>query len=296
MDIYHEMMRQSNVIFFYITANGIITDSNPYTMKLLKMPYIEGTNFYSFVDDTSKFLIKMGLSSGISDNIDINLLSLDGAIIKASITINDQDGSIFILGMPKTWGNGSVVRIYQPSGDGVIIRNPEDYSNSTEERDKREWQVNNIDPLTGLFNRKFFRRVFEKQLKTAEQIKENIGIVAMDIDDFGLINSKYGRLKGDSILCGFSQVIYSYIRSTDFAVRYDGDCFLLLLTNIKSKMLTLVAERVRESVQKKLGVSISAGCACTDSAKTMDPDELIRTAFDALNMSKSQGKDRTTLA
>lgn len=296
MDIYREMVKQGNIIFFYITSDGIITDSNQYTVELLKMPYIKGTNLYSFLDENSSFMIKANLSSGLKDAADINLLALDGAVITANITLDSQDGSIFIFGMPKVLENREVLKHRQSSGESVIIRNVIDNDSSIEENnDKREWQVNNIDPLTGLFNRNFFKKVFERHLKTAEQVRENVGIVLMDIDDFGLINSKYGRLRGDSILSGFSQVIYSYIRSTDFAVRYEGDCFLLLLTNIKNKMLPLVAERVRENVQKKLGVSISAGCTCTDSAKTMDGEELIKIAFNALNASKSQGKDRITV-
>lgn len=293
MDIYREMVKQSNVIFFYITAEGIITDSNSYTMELLKMPYIEGANFYSFLDDTSSYRIKGSMYS-LRDTIEVNLMALDGALIKADIIINSQDGSIFILGMPGIQEETDGSLPGQPSGECIKIKNVI-YSSSEEENDKREWQVSNIDPLTGLFNKEFFKRVFERQLKTAEQVGENVGIVLIDIDDFGLINSKYGRLKGDSILTGFSQVIYSYIRSTDFAVRYDSDCFLLLLSNIKSKMLPLVADRVRENVQKRLGVSISAGCTCTESAKTMEAEELIKITFNALKTSKSQGKDRITV-
>lgn len=295
MDIYRAMVEQCDIIFFCISADGIIISSNQYTMELLKMPYIKGTNLYSFFDEGSSLRIKANLSSNLKDTIDVNLLSLDGAVIKANISINSKDGSIFIFGMPKVWGNGDAFKHRQSSGEGIIIKSTAGSMSSTEEsNDKREWQVNNIDPLTGLFNKDFFKRVFERHLKTAEQVRENVGIVLIDIDDFGLINTRYGRLRGDSILSGFSQVIYSYIRSTDFAVRYEGDCFLLLLINIKSKVLSLIAERIRENVQKKLGVSISAGCTCTDSAKTMVGEELIKIAFNALSTSKSQGKDRIT--
>lgn len=294
MDLYRNILKQSNVIFFVAKpADETIVDTNLYTMELLGMQDIIGSDFYSIFDDVSSVKTKVYLSSNCSDSINVNLLSSSDGIIPVSITLDKIDDYIVAFGLHDRRESANISEQLAHMNSNIIIKS--NTSGLTDEKDKRVWQLNNIDSQTGLFNRTFFNRMFEKQMENALESNENLGIVLLDMDDFKLLNDKYGRMKGDSIISGLSQVILLYTRNTDYAIRYDDDCFLILLKNIKTNMLPVVIERIRENAQKELGITISAGCTIMTPDDARNGDELISAAYRALSKSKSEGKNKLTI-
>lgn len=294
MDLYRNILKQGNVVFFIVKpADETIVDTNLYTMELLGIQDLTGSDFYSVFDDVSSVKTKVYLSSNCSDLIKVNLFSSSGGLIPVSITLDKIDDYIVAFGFYDKRESGNVTEQLVHMNSNIIIKS--NTNDLTDEKDKRVWQLNNIDSQTGLFNRTFFNRMFEKQLEKALENNENLGIVLLDMDDFKLLNDKYGRIKGDSIISGLSQVILLYTRNTDYAIRYDADCFLILLKNIKINMLPLVVERIRENTQKELGITISAGCTILTPDDTRNGDELMAAAFSALSQSKSEGKNKLTI-
>lgn len=113
------------------------------------------------------------------------------------------------------------------------------------------------DSLTGLFN----RRAVEEVLKHKEMQFTSAGIdyaiVMMDVDHFKGINDHFGHTLGDSILKTLAQCLQQTIRSSDYAFRFGGDEFLLLLANVNDSMVCQIRDRIRESLHSVHGYAFS---------------------------------------
>ena len=107
------------------------------------------------------------------------------------------------------------------------------------------------DPLTGLYNRRYLEETLPKILASANRNKTKVGFLMVDIDFFKKVNDTYGHDAGDNILKGVSTIILNSIRESDMAVRFGGEEFLIILTNLKSQEdLEKIAEKIRKSVEK----------------------------------------------
>ena len=82
-----------------------------------------------------------------------------------------------------------------------------------------------IDPVTGVYN----RRYFEDEIRN---MQNSAGVAMIDLDDFKLYNDIYGHDMGDQVLCIVADVIKNCIRKTDKLIRYGGDEFLLILSDM----------------------------------------------------------------
>ena len=122
----------------------------------------------------------------------------------------------------------------------------------------------------------------------------------LDLDDFKVVNDAHGHPVGDAVLRELSKILQSNARETDFVTRYGGEEFAIILPNSNAAMATMVAERIRRSVEIHLftdlllTMTISAGIATfPDNEKIGDLDELIQAADAALYMAKKEGKNIT---
>lgn len=105
------------------------------------------------------------------------------------------------------------------------------------------------DPLTGLYNRRFFENVIEKEAERAARYKHPIAFCMMDINNFKEVNDKYSHLTGDEILKEISQLLQENIRDSDFLVRYGGDEFMLIMPETNGESLNVV-ERIKLKLEK----------------------------------------------
>lgn len=99
------------------------------------------------------------------------------------------------------------------------------------------------DPLTGIYNRRYYEEVVRKSTGPA-------GIALMDVDDFKICNDTYGHYAGDMALETAADAIRSCIRNADLLIRYGGDEFLLVLPGIPSDILQAKLEQIRAAVQQ----------------------------------------------
>ena len=99
------------------------------------------------------------------------------------------------------------------------------------------------DPLTGIYNRRYYEEVARKTIGPA-------GVALMDVDDFKICNDTYGHYAGDMALEAAANAIRSCIRNTDLLIRYGGDEFLLVLPGIPSDILQAKLEQIRAAVQQ----------------------------------------------
>src|ERR1700730_196023 len=86
-----------------------------------------------------------------------------------------------------------------------------------------------IDPLTGLYNRRFAEQRLAAEVARAEREGQPLGVLVLDISTFKQINDTYTRAGGDQVLLGFATRLSRVIRGSDLAVRLDSDEFLILL-------------------------------------------------------------------
>ena len=99
------------------------------------------------------------------------------------------------------------------------------------------------DPLTGIYNRRYYEEVARKTIGPA-------GVALMDVDDFKICNDTYGHYAGDMALETAANAIRSCIRNADLLIRYGGDEFLLVLPGIPSDILQAKLEQIRAAVQQ----------------------------------------------
>ena len=98
------------------------------------------------------------------------------------------------------------------------------------------------DVLTGIYNRRFF----EEKIKNME---DEAGIAVIDLDDFKLYNDIYGHDMGDQVLCIVADVIKNCIRKTDKLIRYGGDEFLLILSDMVRGTLRGKLLQIQEAIE-----------------------------------------------
>lgn len=99
-----------------------------------------------------------------------------------------------------------------------------------------------IDPVTGVYN----RRYFEDEI---HNMQNSAGVAMIDLDDFKLYNDIYGHDMGDQVLCIVADVIKNCIRKTDKLIRYGGDEFLLILSDMVRGTLRGKLLQIQEAIE-----------------------------------------------
>lgn len=156
-----------------------------------------------------------------------------------------------------------------------------------------------IDGLTGLPNRRAFSEEIREQLAAARVSGKPLSLVLLDIDHLDRINQRHGEAVGDFTLRAVSQILRTAIRPTDFAARFEGGAFVLLLPGTSMDQSALVAERLRMAMAHcrlrltadDLRFTVSAGTA--EALPQDDSVSLVKRATTALLVSKRAGGDST---
>ena len=99
-----------------------------------------------------------------------------------------------------------------------------------------------IEPVTGVYN----RRYFEDEIRN---MQNSAGVAMIDLDDFKLYNDIYGHDMGDQVLCIVADVIKNCIRKTDKLIRYGGDEFLLILSDMVRGTLRGKLRQIQEAIE-----------------------------------------------
>jgi diguanylate cyclase (GGDEF)-like protein len=159
-----------------------------------------------------------------------------------------------------------------------------------------------IDPLTDLPNARSFYMMLEQRIAECQRLnRESLAVLCMDIDDFKVINDKYGHSIGDRLLASVAAVLRRELRQMDMLARYAGDEFVTIMPMASSAMATTVADRMRNAVEEQLfsvrpgimiGLGLSVGFAAfPDDGETTE--ELLTAA--ARNMQRNKHARKTVL-
>ncbi len=153
------------------------------------------------------------------------------------------------------------------------------------------------DGLTGLWNRRAICAMLEREVCRAQRDRFPITLVMIDLDHFKSINDTYGHPTGDEVLRETASRLIEVMRSYDFAGRYGGEEFLVVLPSCSAHSGVRRAEDFRRAIADRpvptalgaLAVTCSIGVAAHDNA--MPPEELIRRADEALYRAKRLGRN-----
>jgi len=162
----------------------------------------------------------------------------------------------------------------------------------------------NIDPLTGLYNRRFCKDYANKLMAMARRKNTPLGFIMLDLDHFKNINDIYGHEVGDRILNQFAKTVTQSMRETNLTARLGGEEFVVLLPDTGAEACQVVAERIRTAVSKMSmpqvkekplpQITVSLGIAVyPEHGGSLE--ELLQAADRALYESKRAGRNRTTL-
>ncbi|MEW9094529.1 MAG: sensor domain-containing diguanylate cyclase [Clostridiaceae bacterium] len=136
----------------------------------------------------------------------------------------------------------------------------------------------NYDELTGLINRRYFRKLFEKEVKMIKECDDILSVVAIDINNFKIINDTYGHCMGDRALKKFAKVISSNVRD-HICARISGDEFVIVLKNYSLEETNEKVVHIKEEINKikfgDLGLDFSYGIYCVNSRENIKPDEIL---------------------
>ncbi len=304
---YRDLVTNIKIGIFRATPDGKIIEVNPAALEMFG--YIDSAQFFNVRisslfpnPDDYKTFIRNIEEKGFVKNFDRSLVRRDRTQFWASIISSAVKDSL-----------GKTVYY-----DTVI----EDIT----ERKKLEEKVHRLsitDELTTLYNRRYFNNNLPPEIKRAEIWRSALSVIMVDIDNFKQYNELYLHLEGDKILRETAQTISNTLRKdADWAARYGGDEFAVILPGTNASQAGIVAERIRKISSElefypkgdKVHLTVSAGVASfyylesaltgggSSKDKIIPTDyekiatELTKLADEALLDAKQSGKNKVVIS
>jgi len=180
----------------------------------------------------------------------------------------------------------------------VVRKTNHDLEIRVRERTEDLHRLTEIDPLTGLLNRRGMTDRFEKEVARQARQGGTMGLLLLDLDHFKHVNDTYGHAAGDIALCAVANILNSMRRGYDHAGRWGGEEFLVLLPECSKEDLLNIAERIRAAVSilrietgtQTFSFTVSIGAHHPSTPQTLDA--MLQQVDKALYAAKSAGRNR----
>jgi diguanylate cyclase (GGDEF)-like protein len=158
------------------------------------------------------------------------------------------------------------------------------------------------DPLTGIYNRRRFDELGERDIELSRRAGNSVGVLMMDIDLFKRVNDERGHAVGDEVLKAVCGACRDALRSSDVLARYGGEEFAVLLPGSGQEDCVLVAERLRTKIAAvrvpyeggAVSVTVSLGAYAAVPSPGDGLGLYLRRADEAMYRSKALGRDRVS--
>jgi polar amino acid transport system substrate-binding protein len=151
------------------------------------------------------------------------------------------------------------------------------------------------DALTGIYNRLKLDEDLAYAIARSERTKNEFSVILLDIDNFKLVNDRFGHLVGDELLKAFSSLLVSSIRKSDIAGRWGGEEFLIICPDTDLQGCEKLAEQLRKQIAEyefpeKRVLNASLGVAAHQQGE--NADTMIARVDKALYRAKKDGRNR----
>ena len=162
--------------------------------------------------------------------------------------------------------------------------------------------LSNSDPLTGIFNRRYFMTTVAAQMQRIDRTESESFIVMLDLDHFKSVNDKYGHQVGDIVIQETAKWVTDILRPYDIFARYGGEEFIIFLSDIDKKSALHVTERIRAAIEeteikeKGQAFHVTASLGVAAAAPVNNLNEAIALADGALYKAKQDGRNRVYFA
>ncbi|HEX6467327.1 MAG TPA: sensor domain-containing diguanylate cyclase [Terriglobales bacterium] len=159
------------------------------------------------------------------------------------------------------------------------------------------------DDCTGLYNARHLYKTLEAEVYRSHRFGYEFSVLFIDLDRFKKVNDTYGHLVGSKLLTEIGFKVKSQLRLIDYAFRYGGDEFVVLLPQTNKDAAMVVAKRLRDILRNTiftiedipLNIRASMGLACyPEDAKSAH--EIIRQADEMMYMVKNSSRDNIAIA
>lgn len=154
------------------------------------------------------------------------------------------------------------------------------------------------DPLTELYNIRYFRFIVQNKFKESKKTNNSLSLLLLDLDNFKQINDQYGHEVGDKVLWEFSEILRSYNHNF-YVFRYGGDEFIILMPNTSKDKAIAFSKQLKEVINQKeimidshniIKIQFSMGIASYPE-DVNDHHQLLRSADALLLLAKQAGKN-----
>ena len=163
--------------------------------------------------------------------------------------------------------------------------------------------LSQLDPLTGLYNRRYFFSVAEQELERTARNHHCVSVIMLDIDHFKNINDSHGHRTGDMVLQEIARKICDTLRTIDTPCRYGGEEFAILLPETDLSASELIGCRLRQVIEAMrinngdgtILITASVGIASLTGDDYTKADVLVEMADQALYDAKKAGRNQVKL-
>jgi two-component system, cell cycle response regulator len=242
----------------------LIADDDPVTRKLLKQTLTKRGYQVTDVDDGRKAFERFQKEFFPLVVSDWMMPGMDGLEICKAIRSVETEGYVFIILLTSRDNRQDIVRGLQAGADDYLTKpfNPAELvarintgvrvlelERSLKKANDEIRTLSITDQLTGCYNRLYMAERMDPEIKRAKRYRHWLSVIMCDIDHFKQVNDTHGHQVGDVVLKGFADIIRKSIRDEiDWAVRYGGEEFIIILPETDLDGARIVAERLRTCV------------------------------------------------
>lgn len=229
----------------------------------------------------------------------LQVIQAGGEFSSREVEWQDRDGAgsyFLISALPFRAPDGELVGIVEYLLD---ITSRVRAERELRESQRRYMELSIVDDLTKLFNKRYFVEKLAEEITRAERYQRNLSLLLMDIDNFKHFNDTYGHPAGDEVIARLGRVLLAATRKTDFAFRYGGEEFVVVMPETDVEQALVVAERIRsrfagelfqpnedEEVRKTISIGLTRYIFGEES------DGFVNRADQNMYKAKTSGKNR----
>ncbi len=151
------------------------------------------------------------------------------------------------------------------------------------------------DPLTGAFNRQYFKNNIDRLVDESSRSEKQLGIIMADIDHFKQVNDTFGHAAGDELLQAFVDMLMHSLRKDDWIVRWGGEEFVIVTLVQEDEDIKIIAENLRKRIENVYTESVgrvTASFGATTKQLDETTDETLARADEAMYRAKKAGRNR----